>query len=84
MILLEINRAFENWDRLLGEHRWKEFLRKPTDEEEPRVSRIYYSRFKSGREAQKEGKCVEILLCSATFLTTHSTRLRLEEIRRER
>ncbi|KAF5354356.1 hypothetical protein D9758_010758 [Tetrapyrgos nigripes] len=55
MILLEISRAFTDWGNILGEHRWKEVLRRPTHEEHPRVSRIYDSRYKSGRAAQKEG-----------------------------
>lgn len=42
-------------DALLAEHRWHEVLKKPTPEDEHRVSRVYYSIYNHAREAQKDG-----------------------------
>ncbi|KAF7311470.1 Glycoside hydrolase family 79 protein [Mycena kentingensis (nom. inval.)] len=54
-ILLEINRDYASPERLLGEHRWSEFLRNPTPEETGRVTQIFYSTYSNGRAAQKDG-----------------------------
>ncbi|KAJ7467485.1 hypothetical protein FB451DRAFT_1258686 [Mycena latifolia] len=42
-------------ERLLGEHRWSEFLKKPSAEEAGRVSQIFYCVYSTGRQAQKDG-----------------------------
>ncbi|KNZ72355.1 hypothetical protein J132_03446 [Termitomyces sp. J132] len=55
MVLIEIDKGYPHNERLLGEHRWKEFLRNPTDEEKDRVTQIFYSLYTTGREAQKDG-----------------------------
>ncbi|KAJ7791688.1 hypothetical protein B0H13DRAFT_2172855 [Mycena leptocephala] len=54
-VLLEINRDYPHPERLLGEHRWSEFLRKPSVEEAGRVSQIFYCIYSTGRQAQKDG-----------------------------
>ncbi|KAJ6592657.1 hypothetical protein B0H19DRAFT_1088268 [Mycena capillaripes] len=54
-VLLEINRDYPHPERLLGEHRWSEFLKKPSGEEAGRVSQIFYSTYSTGRQAQKDG-----------------------------
>ncbi|KAJ7469325.1 hypothetical protein B0H11DRAFT_2043963 [Mycena galericulata] len=54
-VLLEINRDYPHPERLLGEHRWSEFLRKPSPEEAGRVSQIFYCVYSTGRQAQKDG-----------------------------
>ncbi|KAF7301440.1 hypothetical protein MIND_00709300 [Mycena indigotica] len=54
-ILLEINRDYACPEKLLGEHRWSEFLRGPTEEEAGRVTQIFYSTYSHGRAAQKDG-----------------------------
>ena len=55
MILLEVSKMFTDHERLLGEHRWSELLKEPSDEEEKRVSRVFHSFYSKGREAQKDG-----------------------------
>ncbi|KAJ7076664.1 hypothetical protein B0H15DRAFT_925112 [Mycena belliarum] len=54
-VLLEINRDYPHPERLLGEHRWSEFLKKPSVEEAGRVSQIFYCVYSTGRQAQKDG-----------------------------
>ncbi|KAJ6592698.1 hypothetical protein B0H19DRAFT_1088358 [Mycena capillaripes] len=54
-VLLEINRDYPHPERLLGEHRWSKFLKKPSVEEAGRVSQIFYSTYSTGRQAQKDG-----------------------------
>ncbi|KAJ7648046.1 hypothetical protein FB45DRAFT_733077 [Roridomyces roridus] len=54
-VLLEVRRDYEHPERLLGEHRWSEFLKKPSDEEQGRVTQIFYSTYSTGRQAQKDG-----------------------------
>lgn len=55
MMLLEVSKAFEDHASLLGEHRWSEFLKDPTDEEKGRTTQVFYSFYVRGREAQKDG-----------------------------
>ncbi|KAF8160337.1 hypothetical protein K438DRAFT_1859848 [Mycena galopus ATCC 62051] len=54
-IILEVNRDYPEPERLLGEHRWSEFLKKPNAEEAGRVSQIFYCTYSTGRQAQKDG-----------------------------
>jgi hypothetical protein len=56
MVIIEIARDFDGFERLLGEHRWSELLVNPNEEEKHRVSKIYYCTYSSGREVQKNGK----------------------------
>lgn len=56
MVILEIEKTYEHFDRLLGKHKWSEFLCNPTEEEQGRASQVYYCLYKSGREAQKDGE----------------------------
>jgi hypothetical protein len=59
MILLEISKDFVDHGLLLGEHRWADFLKDPTPEEEPRVTQVFHSFYARGRDAQKDGEhCV--------------------------
>ncbi|KAF8972767.1 hypothetical protein BDZ97DRAFT_1752620 [Flammula alnicola] len=55
MILLEVSKAFTDHGRLLGEHRWSEFLKDSTEEENPRVTQVFHSFYAKGRDAQKDG-----------------------------
>ncbi|KAI5889932.1 uncharacterized protein SCHCODRAFT_02630420 [Schizophyllum commune H4-8] len=56
MTLIEIlNECRDIGKLLLGEHRWSEMLREPTEDEKERTSRIYYSIYSTTREAQKDG-----------------------------
>ncbi|KAL1703951.1 hypothetical protein EV121DRAFT_270781 [Schizophyllum commune] len=56
MTLIEIlNECRDIGKVLLGEHRWAEMLREPTEDEKERTSRIYYSIYSTTREAQKDG-----------------------------
>ncbi|KAJ6579949.1 hypothetical protein DFH09DRAFT_1076855 [Mycena vulgaris] len=50
-----LHRDYPHPERLLGEHRWSEFLRKPSVEEAGRVSQIFYCVYSTGRQAQKDG-----------------------------
>ena len=56
MVILEIERSYPDFGGLLGEHKWNEFLKNPTDEEKDRLSQIFYCIYTSGRDAQKDGK----------------------------
>lgn len=56
MVLLEIDKKYPHNRRLLGEHKWSEFLRNPSEEERERVSQIFHSLYTTGREAQKDGQ----------------------------
>ncbi|KAJ3506377.1 hypothetical protein NLJ89_g6901 [Agrocybe chaxingu] len=55
MILLEIPKEFTDHGRLLGEHRWGEFLKNPTDEERDRYTQVFHSFYSKVRDAQKDG-----------------------------
>lgn len=67
MTLIEIlNECRDIGKLLLGEHRWAEMLREPTEDEKERTSRIYYSIYSTTREAQKDGACFTAH-CDATL-----------------
>ncbi|KAG6853064.1 hypothetical protein C0991_007134 [Blastosporella zonata] len=55
MVLIEVDKKYSHNERLLGEHRWEEFLRRPTQEETDKVTQIFHSLYTTGREAQKDG-----------------------------
>ncbi|KAJ3984766.1 hypothetical protein F5890DRAFT_1514549 [Lentinula detonsa] len=56
MVIIEVDRAFKDEHRtLLGEHRWIEFLKQPSDEERSCCSQIFYSVYTDHRGAQKDG-----------------------------
>jgi hypothetical protein len=57
MVILEIERSYRGIDKLLGEHKWKEFLKNPTDEEKDRASQVFYCLYTKGRDVQKDGQC---------------------------
>jgi hypothetical protein len=57
MVIIEIKRDFDDFNRLLGEHRWNEFLKNPSAEERDKVTRVYYCVYNSGRQVQKNGVC---------------------------
>ncbi|KAG6331622.1 hypothetical protein ID866_7467 [Astraeus odoratus] len=54
-VIIEVNRDYQHFDRILGEHRWSEFLKKPSAEEKDRVTRVYYCTYNTGRMVQKYG-----------------------------
>ncbi|KIK87928.1 hypothetical protein PAXRUDRAFT_27412 [Paxillus rubicundulus Ve08.2h10] len=55
MVIIEVNRCYSDFDRILGEHRWSEFLQNPTEDEKERVTRVFYCTYSSGRIVQKNG-----------------------------
>ena len=71
MVLLEIDKNYTHNDRLLGEHRWQEFLKNPSKEEKDRVSQIFHCLYTTGREAQKDGTSSNLFItitCSQSIL----------------
>ncbi|KAH7911330.1 hypothetical protein BJ138DRAFT_1239209 [Hygrophoropsis aurantiaca] len=61
MVIIEVARKYQHCDRILGEHRWSEFLKNPSDVEKDQVTRVYYCTYNTGRIVQKNGwKRVEI------------------------
>lgn len=55
MVIIEVKRDYDGFDHLIGEHRWNEFLRNPSDEEKEKVTRVYHCVYNSGRQVQKNG-----------------------------
>ena len=55
MVIIEVNRDYAHFDRILGEHRWSEFLQTPTKEEAGRVTQVFYCAYNTGRIVQKNG-----------------------------
>ncbi|KZS87017.1 hypothetical protein SISNIDRAFT_420160, partial [Sistotremastrum niveocremeum HHB9708] len=54
-VIIEVARHFQGFHKLLGAHKWSDFLRKPHAAEKEKVSKIYYSTFASGRAVEKAG-----------------------------
>ncbi|KAF5360379.1 hypothetical protein D9756_005185 [Leucocoprinus leucothites] len=55
MVVAEVSKSFEDFDKLLGEHSWNRFLRKCSTEESERKTRVYYSTYSNARALQKDG-----------------------------
>ncbi|KAG6826293.1 hypothetical protein H0H92_000415 [Tricholoma furcatifolium] len=55
MVLIEVDKRYQETQCLLGEHFWKDFLKKPSGEEVERSTQIFHSLYATGREAQKDG-----------------------------
>lgn len=56
MVIIEVNRSFQQLDRLLGQHKWEEFLQNPTEEEKERYSSIFFCTKNTVREVSKAGE----------------------------
>ena len=57
MFLLEISKSFDKDNkRLLGEHKWSQFLKDPTEEEKFNKTCVFHSIYPTCREAGKDGK----------------------------
>ncbi|KAJ3871583.1 hypothetical protein F5051DRAFT_423170 [Lentinula edodes] len=64
MVIIEVDRAFPDDEHrtLLGEHRWSEFLKRPSEEERRCCSKVFYSVYNDHRGAQKDGwKTINVL-----------------------
>ncbi|KAI0311919.1 hypothetical protein OF83DRAFT_1148721 [Amylostereum chailletii] len=55
MIIIEVDRDFDNFPGLLGEHKWADFLRQPTEEQAGQSSKIFYCVWNTGRKVEKNG-----------------------------
>lgn len=56
MVIVEVQREFDGIDRLLGEHRWKDFLKNPSEEEMGKVTKVFFCVYNTGRLVQKNGE----------------------------
>jgi hypothetical protein len=56
MVIIEVARECPQLDRLLGEHRWSEFLKKPAEQDKGQVSEVFYCTYSTGRQVQKNGE----------------------------
>ena len=55
MVVIEVDRDFESFDKLLGMHTWSEFLQKPSEEQLDKVSKVFYCTYNTGRLVEKHG-----------------------------
>jgi len=60
-VIIEVNRDYPHFDRILGEHRWSEFLRNPSRDEKDRATQVFYCTYHTGRMVQKNGKLLHSL-----------------------
>jgi len=56
MVIIEVDRNFEHFDSLLGMHTWSSFLKNPTEEDKDKSSKVFWSKYNSGRSVQKDGE----------------------------
>lgn len=78
MVIIEVAKSCPNIVRLLGAHRWADFLKEPEESQMATESRVYYCTKNKGREVQKHGKLIECLFLSAYTLTIISGWKRLD------
>lgn len=55
MVIIEVDRDFEPFRKLLGKHEWSEFLQRPKEEEAGKASKVFWCHYNSGRMVQKNG-----------------------------
>jgi hypothetical protein len=53
--VIEVDRDFDSFDRLLGLHTWSEFLQRPTKDQLDKVSKVFYCTYNTGRQVEKNG-----------------------------
>lgn len=68
MVIIEVDRYFDRFDSLLGNHPWASFLKYPTEEEQDKASKIFWCHYNSGRQVQKNGEPFRLKLASAVVL----------------
>ena len=61
MVVIEVNREFDRFHELLGQHVWSEFLMKPTKEHRGKSSTVFYSTFNTGRLVRNGSSCIASL-----------------------
>jgi hypothetical protein len=71
--VIEVDRDFDSFDRLLGLHTWSKFLQKPSEEQRDKVSKVFYCTYNTGRLVEKHGPSA-----SRSTPHTYSGRRRLE------
>ena len=81
-VIIEVNRDYLHVDRILGEHRWSEFLRNPSRDEKDRATQVFYCTYHTGRMVQKNGKLSHFLfrgrkVGSATFRGSRASNVAL-------
>jgi len=56
MILVELSKTdFTEHGRFLGEHKWKDILRRPDAEHKKRTTQVFHSFYSTPRDAEKDG-----------------------------
>lgn len=55
MVIIEVDRDFDQFERLLGLHSWSKFLSRPSGEEQDKESKVFWCHYNSGRLVQKHG-----------------------------
>jgi hypothetical protein len=55
MVIIEVDRDFDQFEALLGLHPWSKFLVRPSGEEQDKESKVFWCHYNSGRSVQKHG-----------------------------
>jgi hypothetical protein len=55
MVIIEVDRDFDQFELLLGSHSWAKFLLRPSGEEQDKESKVFWCHYNSGRLVQKHG-----------------------------
>jgi hypothetical protein len=53
--VIEVDRDFKRFDKLLGLHTWAEFLKRPSEEQLDKTSKVFYCTYITGRLVEKNG-----------------------------
>ena len=53
--MIEVDRDFDGFDKLLGLHTWSEFLQRPNNEQLDKISKVFYCTYNTGRLVEKNG-----------------------------
>ena len=55
MVIIEVARGYAGFEKLLGSHKWSEWLKEPRIDEIDRVSKIFWCTYSTAREVEKNG-----------------------------
>ena len=67
--MIEVDRDFDSFDKLLGLHTWSEFLQQPSEEELDKTSKVFYCTYNTGRLVEKNGPSLRV---APPLMLTHA------------
>lgn len=56
MAIISVRKEFSELHKVLGEHRWSEFLKNPAENERDNVTKVFHCKFSDSVQLEHDGK----------------------------